>query len=158
MQNSTSSTTFKSLQKISVFFFKKYRKYERRIKTRNNQIESTSKNAYHSTSANAIRGRLVYEYNAKSRIFNTKSDQLWPISANRKIENHGIATGTPDKDLTALASFPVIFLRKISPFQQTTTSKQLFFSHREVEILGSDIYCNKPLEFTQEVYTKTSVY
>lgn len=109
MQNSTFSTTFKSLQKKSVFFSKKYRKYVRKTKTRKNQIESTSKNAYYSTSANAIRGRLEYEYNEKSKIFNTKSDQLWPISENRRIKNHGKATETPDKDLTALASFPVIF-------------------------------------------------
>lgn len=92
----------------------------RKKKNRNNQNESTFKNAYHRTSANVIRGRLQYDYNRKSKIFNTKSDQFWPVTGNRRTKNHGIATEIPNKDLTALASFPVMFETRKKLFSAIT--------------------------------------
>lgn len=117
----------------------------------------TTRNAHYSTSKNDVLKRLDHEYKGKSRIFNKNSDQILPSSKNRKRNNHGKTMETPVKDLTALASFPVIF-HEINYNYQPLSLLLPFSSYREAEIHGSDIYYNKLLAFIQEVYTKTSDY
>lgn len=110
-QNSPSIPTAKSLQNISENFFKKYKKYLRNNLKIRNEFETPLHDAYYSTTIYGIRNSVEYIHNDKAKTINKHSEELWSNIKTRKKNKPQKSLEAPAKDLTALASFPVIFYK-----------------------------------------------